>query len=64
MPELLTPVKGLSAHPGPLPCPADLDALAVAGETVRKLVVAAGSSEGEIIEDFETARRGKRTLKT
>lgn len=42
---------------------ADLEALRIAGEKVRELIAAAGTSEDEIMEDFKRVRRERRMRK-
>jgi hypothetical protein len=47
----------------PKPSQADLEALRVAGEKMRELIRAAGTTEDEIVADFKRARRERRTRK-
>lgn len=48
----------------PKPSQADLEALRVAGEKMRELIAAAGTSEDELIEDFKNLRRERRMQKS
>lgn len=43
---------------------ADLEALRTAGEKMQELIVAAGTSEDEIVADFRKLRRKRRTSRT
>jgi antitoxin (DNA-binding transcriptional repressor) of toxin-antitoxin stability system len=42
---------------------ADLDALKAAGEKMQDLIVAGGTSEDEIVEDFKRLRRERKAQK-
>jgi hypothetical protein len=42
---------------------ADLEALRVVGEKMQELIAAAGTTEGELMEDFKNLRRQRRTQK-
>jgi len=44
----------------PKPSQADLDALRTAGEKMRKLIAAAGTTEDQLVEDFKKPRRRRR----
>ena len=46
------------------PNQADLEALRVAGEKMQELIATAGTTEDELIEDFERFRRERRTRKS
>ena len=48
----------------PKPRQADLEALRVAGEKMRELIAAAGTSEDELIADFKNLRRERRMQKS
>lgn len=48
----------------PKPSAADLEALRMAGEKMQELIAAAGTTEDEIIEDFKTRRRERRSQKS
>ena len=47
----------------PKPSQADLEALRVAGERMQELIAAAGTTEDDIVIDFQKARRERRTRK-
>ena len=47
----------------PKPSQADLEALRVAGEKMRDLIAAAGTTEDEIMADFKRSRRERRARK-
>jgi antitoxin (DNA-binding transcriptional repressor) of toxin-antitoxin stability system len=55
---------GIYVPTKPKPDQADLEALRVAGEKMRELVLAAGTSEDELVADFKNTRREQRTKKT
>ncbi len=48
----------------PKPSQADLDALRVAGEKLDAMIVAAGTNEEELMNDFKTLRKQSRLKKT
>ena len=48
----------------PNPSQADLDALRVAGEKLDAMIVAAGTNEEELMNDFKTLRKQSRLKKT
>lgn len=48
----------------PKPSQADLDALRVAGEKLDALIVAAGTNEEELMNDFKTLKKQSRLKKT
>jgi len=48
----------------PKPSQADLEALRIAGEKIDAMIVAAGTSEEELMEDFKRLRRESRMQKT
>jgi antitoxin (DNA-binding transcriptional repressor) of toxin-antitoxin stability system len=47
----------------PKPSQADLEALRVAGERMQELIAAAGTSEEEIVAEFKSVRRERKTRK-
>jgi len=47
----------------PKPSQADLEALRIAGEKIDAMIVAAGTSEEELMEDFKRLRRESRMQK-
>ena len=51
---------GIYVPTKPKPSQADLEALRVAGETMRELIAAAGTTEEELVEDFKRLRRKRR----
>jgi hypothetical protein len=51
---------GIYVPTKPKPGQADLEALRVAGEKMRALIAAAGTTEEELMEDFKQLRREKR----
>lgn len=51
---------GIYVPTRPKPSEAELEALRVAGEKMQELIAAAGTTEDEIIEDFERLRRERR----
>ena len=55
---------GIYVPTKPKPDQADLDALRVAGERVRELIAAAGTSEEDLIGDFRKLRQRRRMKKT
>jgi hypothetical protein len=55
---------GIYVPTKPKPNLADLEALRVAGEKMQELVLAAGTSEDEIVADFKELRRQRRTQKS
>jgi antitoxin (DNA-binding transcriptional repressor) of toxin-antitoxin stability system len=48
---------GIYVPTKPKPSHADLEALRIAGEKMRQMIAAAGTSEGEIIADFKIRRK-------
>ena len=48
----------------PKPSQVDLDALRVAGEKLDAMIVAAGTNEEELMNDFKTLRKQSRLKKT
>jgi antitoxin (DNA-binding transcriptional repressor) of toxin-antitoxin stability system len=52
---------GIYVPTKPKPSQADLEALRVAGERMQELIAAAGTTEDEIVADFNKARRAQRT---
>lgn len=54
---------GIYVPTKPKPSQADLDALRVAGEKMQELLLAAGTTEEEIVAEFKQARRTRRTQK-
>jgi hypothetical protein len=48
----------------PKPSQSDLEALRIAGEKIDAMIVAAGTSEEELMEDFKKLRRESRMQKT
>jgi antitoxin (DNA-binding transcriptional repressor) of toxin-antitoxin stability system len=48
----------------PKPSQADLEALRVAGEKMQELIAAAGTTEDELMEDFQRLRRERRMQKS
>ena len=54
---------GIYVPTKPKPNQADLEALRAAGQKMQKLIAAAGTTEEELVEDFKTLRRERRTLK-
>ena len=54
---------GIYVPTKPKPSQADLEAFRLAGEKMRALIAAAGTNEDEIVEDFKSLRRGRRTQK-
>ena len=48
----------------PKPSQADLDALRVAGEKLDAMIVAAGTNEEELMDDFKKLRKQSRLKKT
>lgn len=48
----------------PKPSQADLDALRVAGEKLDAMIVAAGTNEEELMNDFKTLKKQSRLKKT
>ncbi len=46
------------------PSQADLEALRIAGEKMQKLIVEAGTTEEELVEDFKRLRRARRMSKS
>lgn len=50
----------LYVHTKPNPSQADLDALRVAGEKMQELLLAAGTSEDEIVSEVKKASRTRR----
>ncbi|MCX6613123.1 MAG: prevent-host-death protein [Acidobacteria bacterium] len=55
---------GIYVPTKPKPNLADLEALRVAGEKMQELILAAGTSEDEIVADFKELRRQRRTQKS
>ena len=55
---------GIYVPTQPKPSQADLEALRVAGEKMRELIAAAGTTEEELLEDFKKLRRERRMQKT
>jgi antitoxin (DNA-binding transcriptional repressor) of toxin-antitoxin stability system len=55
---------GIYVPTKPKPNLADLEALRVAGEKMQDLILAAGTSEDEIVADFKELRRQRRTQKS
>jgi antitoxin (DNA-binding transcriptional repressor) of toxin-antitoxin stability system len=54
---------GIYVPTKPKPDQAELEALRIAGEKMRELVVAAGTSEDELVADFKNTRREQRGRK-
>lgn len=54
---------GIYVPAKPKPSHADLEALRIAGEKMRQMIAAAGTSEDEIIADFKV-RRKRRSQKS
>lgn len=52
---------GIYVPTEPKPRQADLEALRMAGERMQELIAAAGTTDDEILADFKTARRERRT---
>jgi hypothetical protein len=48
----------------PKPSQAELEAFRIAGEKLQELIVAAGTSEEELMDDFKKLRRERRMLKS
>ncbi|HEY3840325.1 MAG TPA: hypothetical protein VGL72_27315 [Bryobacteraceae bacterium] len=48
----------------PRPSQADLEAFRVASERMQELIAAAGTTEEELVEDFERLRRERKVRKT
>ena len=48
----------------PQPSQADLEALRIAGDKMRELIAAAGTTEAELAADFKRRRRERRALKS
>jgi antitoxin (DNA-binding transcriptional repressor) of toxin-antitoxin stability system len=55
---------GIYVPTKPKPKQADLEALRTAGEKMQDLIAAAGTTEDELIADFKTLRRERRTRKS
>lgn len=55
---------GIYVPTKPKPSQADLQALRVAGEKMQQLIAAAGTTEEELMEDFNTLRRERRMRKS
>ncbi len=55
---------GIYVPTKPKPNLADLEALRVAGEKMQELILAAGTSEDEIVADFKELRRQRRNQKS
>ena len=55
---------GIYVPTKPKPNQADLEALRVAGEKMRELIAAAGSTEDELVADFKKLRRERRMQKS
>ncbi len=55
---------GIYVPTKPKPSQADLEALRAAGEKMQQLIVAAGTTEEELMADFKTLRRQGRTQKS
>ena len=54
---------GIYVPTRPKPSQADLEALRVAGAKMQDLILAAGTTEDQIVADFKKARRDRRTRK-
>ena len=52
---------GIYVPTRPKPSQADLDAFRAAGEKMRELIEAAGTSEDELVSDFKKLRRQRRS---
>ena len=55
---------GIYVPAKPKPSHADLEALRIAGEKMRELIAAAGTTEEELVEDFKRLRHERRTPKS
>ena len=55
---------GIYVPTKPKPNQADLEALRVAGEKMRELIAASGTTEEELMEDFKKLRRQRRMQKS
>jgi antitoxin (DNA-binding transcriptional repressor) of toxin-antitoxin stability system len=55
---------GIYVPTRPKPSQADLEALRAAGEKMRELIAAAGTTEDQLVEDFKRLRRERRMQKT
>jgi antitoxin (DNA-binding transcriptional repressor) of toxin-antitoxin stability system len=55
---------GIYVPTRPQPRQAELEAIRVAGEKMRELIVAAGTSEEELVADFKVLRRQRKKLKS
>jgi antitoxin (DNA-binding transcriptional repressor) of toxin-antitoxin stability system len=55
---------GIYVPTKPKPSQADLEALRAAGEKMQQLIAAAGTTEEELMADFKTLRRQRRTQKS
>jgi antitoxin (DNA-binding transcriptional repressor) of toxin-antitoxin stability system len=55
---------GIYVPTRPKPSQADLEALRAAGEKMRELIAAAGTTEDQLVEDFKRSRRERRMQKT
>ena len=55
---------GIYVPAKPKPSQADLDAFRAAGEKMQELIAAAGTTEDELMADFKTLRRERRSRKS
>ncbi|MCX6596411.1 MAG: hypothetical protein NTV70_08590 [Acidobacteria bacterium] len=55
---------GIYVPTRPQPRQEELEAIRVAGEKMRELIAAAGTSEEELVADFKALRRQRRILKS